>query len=73
MRACSVICLCVCVSVRVLVTLVIPSKAVDEPIEMPFATQTRVGPRNHVPHMGATKQIRLNNPCSAAMGEIANI
>ena len=37
--ACSVVC--------VLGTLASPAKA-DEPIEMPFVMQTRMGPRNHV-------------------------
>jgi len=44
----------------------------DEPIEMPFAAQIHVGPRDRVSvldgvHIGATWQIRLGDPCAAAI------
>jgi len=41
----SVVSLCVCLSVRLFVTFMSPTNAA-EPIEMPFAWLSRVGPRN---------------------------
>ena len=51
------------------VTIVSAAKTA-EPIEMPFGTWTRVGPRKHVldgVHIGATRGIRLNRPRAVAM------
>ena len=56
----------VCLSV----TIVSPPKTA-EPIDMPFAVWTQVGPREHVlnggVHVGATWRILLNCPFAAAM------
>jgi len=44
---------CARLSVCMLVTTMSPAKT-DEPIEMPFGKQTRVGPRNQVTDGGCT-------------------
>jgi len=56
----------------------IPAKTV-QPVEMPFETLTRVGPRNHVLdgvahlHHCITCQIRLNCLCLAIIWTVATI
>jgi len=60
-----------CVYVHVLITAASRAE-MAEPIEMPFGAQIRVGPRDRVSlldgvHIGATWQIRLGDPCAAAI------
>jgi len=45
------VCRSICRSVSLSVTLVSPAKTAA-PIEMPFGLRTRVGPANHVLHLG---------------------
>jgi len=52
-----------------LVTTVSPAKTA-EPIESPFGGQIRVGPK-HTVYLGATWQIRPNDPFSVAMRAVA--
>jgi len=67
-------CVRACVCMPVLVTTVSPAK-MAEPIEMPFSGNARMAPKNHLLygyiHIGATWQIRLNNPCAATMRAVA--